>query len=155
MWWLNEKIDLERPVYGRPGFYSRTGPIRESNAKNRARSVPEAELRSRYKVTIERPLEGNFLQQYVTKALIKIEDRATGSMVARIEEPVWGGGIAGNYIAALTVLNPFNVGKRYLSCGYAGNENGLFRGSSKERSHLYRLADQNLIERIFIFAKGN
>lgn len=152
MWWLNGKIDVERPEYGKTGFYWRREAKRE-NKKHGPRSLSEDKLRSQYKVTIEQPQEVTYLQQCLTSAYIKIEDRTTGAMVARVQEPVWGGGLAGNYIAALTILNPFYVQNRYLSCGYAGHTIGLFRGSSKERSQLYRSADQRLIEQVFILAE--
>ncbi len=154
MWWLNGKIDVERPEYGNANLF-RIREAKQENKKRGSQPLSETELRSRYKVTIEQPQGGNFLQRYLTTASIKIEDRATKAMVASIQESVWGGGLAGSYIAALSKLNPFYSSNRYLSCGYAGQEIGIFRGDSKQRSQLYRAADQGLIEQVFILATNN
>lgn len=157
MWWLHGKIDVEGPEYGRHGktnqFWRRE--VRAENKKRGPQSLSENELRSRYKVTIELPQGGSFLQRYLTSASITIEERATGILVASTQEPAWGGGLAGNYIAALSKLNPFYSSTRYLSCGYAGREIGIFRGDSKERRQLYQFADQKLIEQVFILPASN
>jgi hypothetical protein len=151
MWWLDGKIDVERPKYGEANQFWRR-EAKQENKKRAPQSLSEAELRSRYKVTIERPQGGDFLQRYLTTASIKIEDRATGAMVASVQEPAWGGGLAGGYIGALSALNPFLSDNRYLSCGYATQGFGIFRSPSKERSQLYMSADQELIEQVLILS---
>lgn len=157
MWWLYDKIDIERHEYGGQG---KTDQFWRREAKKEVRKrgrqmLSEAELRSRYKVTIGQPHDGNFWQRYLTSASITIEERSTGKLIASVEESAWGGGLAGSFVAALSKLNPFYSSHRYLSCGYAGEEIGIFRGDSKDRSQLYRTADQNLIEQVFILATHN
>ncbi len=154
MWWLDGKIDVERPDYGKADQFWRR-EAKKDNIKRGPRPLSETEIRSRYKVTIERPQGGNFLQRYLATVSIKIEELATGAIVARVQEPAWGGGLVGSYIGALSALNPFLTDNKYLSCGYAGEEVGIFRSASKERSQLYRSADQKLIEQVFILSTIN
>jgi hypothetical protein len=156
MWWLYGKIDIERPEYGRQGKTDQFGrrEAKKENRKPGRQLLSEAELRSRYKVTVGLPTDGNFWQRYQTSASIVIEERSTGKLVASVEEPAWGGGVAGSFVAALSKLSPFYSSHRYLSCGYAGQEIGIFRGDSKDRRQLYEAADQKLIEQVFILA-GN
>lgn len=154
MWWLKDKIAVEKPAYGKAGFYRREEP-RQAKGISHLQTFPESELRSRYKVTIGQPAEGTFLTQYLTAASIRIEDRTTGEMVAQLQERVWGGGLAGYYLSAVTSLNPFNVRNRHVGCGYANSEIILFRGVSRENGMLYRSADQRLIEELFILGKDN
>jgi hypothetical protein len=152
MWWLDGKIDVERPEWGKvEKFWRREATQVDKRRGNRSpRLFTEAELRSKYKVTLRGPQGGDFLHRYQTTASIKIEDRTTGAIVASVQEPAWGGGLAGCYIGALTSLNPLNTNSRYLSCGYASKGFGIYRGNSKERYQLYRSADQKLIEKVFI-----
>jgi len=152
-WWLGGKVDIERPLPEGMGAnrFSRTEVKKEGRNPRRV-SLPEAELRSRYKVTVGRPHDGNFWHRYLTSALITIEERSTGNLVASVQEPAWGGGLAGSYIAGLSKVNPFSGPNSYLSCGYAGQEIGIFRGDAKDRRQLYQSSDENLIEQVFILA---
>lgn len=152
MWWMDKRIDIERHSFRtREGIdqYS-TWPAKNENRGTRHGWLSEAELRSRYKVTIEPPINGNFWQRYLRFGLITVEERSTGNIVAKLEEPAWGGGLAGSYITALTEDNPFSQINRYLSCGYAGQQIGIFRGQSDARRGFYQSADQNLIDQLFV-----
>jgi hypothetical protein len=149
-WWLDEKTDIERPAY-LSGKYRRWDATKEGRRPYR-KLLSESELRSRYKITIGQPHDGNFWQRYLTSALITIEERSTGTLVAKVQESAWGGGLAGSYVGALSKLNPFYGSNRYLSCGYAGQEIGIFRGDSRDRRQLYQSADENLIRQVFILA---
>ena len=151
-WWMdNKRINIERHSFrGRDGtdYFSRDNSKKTAVELAKSRLV-ETELYSRYKVTVEPPNNGNFWQRYLTSASITIEERSTGNLVAKISEPAWGGGLAGIYIAALTQNSPFGLTNNYLSCGYAGQEIGVFRGPSDTRKRLYKIADQNLIDQVF------
>ena len=151
MWWLDGRIDIERRDYGRADLFVRR-EIKKVNDRRHPISLTQAELRSRYKVSVNRPESGSFFQRYLTSAAIVIEERTTGTIVASFTEPAWGGGLAGSYIGVFTALNPFLTDNNHLSCGYAGEELGIFRGHSKERSKLYREADQRLIEQVFVLS---
>lgn len=151
-WWLDNRVDIERPVFRTKGGvdeFSRKS-VKTENKATRHGLLSEAELRSRYKVIIEPPANGNLWQRYVTSALIAVEDRSTGKIVAKLQEPAWGGGLVSSYITALTDNNPFRHINSYLSCGYAGQEIGVFRGQSESRRELYKSADQNLINQLFV-----
>jgi hypothetical protein len=151
-WWLDTRVDIERHHFKtNEGIdkFSRKSTKNENSAIRKG-LLSETDLRSLYKVTIEPPANGDFWQRYLTSALITIEERSTGKLVAKVREPAWGGGLVGSYISALTNNNPFSHINRYLSCGYAGQEIGIFRGQSNSRRELYQSADQNLTDQFFI-----
>ena len=141
-WWQDQSLDIERQTSeGRFGWtQAKTG---------KRKGVSEAELRSRYRITIEPPHDGSFLNRYLASGKILIEERVTGNLVASVQEPAWGGGVAGTFIAAVAEKNPFYFHSRYLSCGYTGKSIGVFRGNSESRRWLYQSADHNLIEQVF------
>mgnify|MGYP000913885251 FL=1 len=151
-WWLDKRVDIERHEFqtneGIDKFSRKSA--KEENEAIRKGWLSEADLRSLYKVTIESPANGDFWQRYLTSALITVEERSTGKLLVKIQEPAWGGGLVSSYITALTDNNPFSHINRYLSCGYAGQEIGIFRGPSNARRDLYQSADQNLTDQFFI-----
>lgn len=151
-WWLDNRVDIEKHVTRTNEGIDRFSrqSTKKDNKANQHGWLLETELRSRYMVTIEPPANGNFWQRYLTSALITVEERSTGKIVAKLQEPAWGGGLVSSYITALTDNNPFSHINRYLSCGYAGHGIGVFRGRSDARRDLYQSADQNLIDRLFI-----
>ena len=149
MWWLNDKINIERPEYKKINLYYRKSP---NEKYARIKSIPEEKLQSRYNIIIEQPQQGNFKNRYITSASITIKNRETGTIIVRIKEKAWGGGIAGNYIGALSELNAFSVNRKYLSCGYASNNINIYRGTSKYLNNLYSKADQKFIEK-YLFLK--
>lgn len=145
-WWQDQSLDIERQGYdGRFGW---------TQAKIEKRKVvSEAELRSRYRITIEPPHDGSFLNRYLASGKILIEERISGNLVASVQEPAWGGGVAGTFIAAVAEKNPFYVHSRYLSCGYTGKDIGVFRGNAESRRLLYQSADHNLVEQVFTLTR--
>ncbi|MDO8207786.1 MAG: hypothetical protein Q7T38_08205 [Gallionella sp.] len=145
-WWQNQSLDIERPV-----SEGKFGLVQANTGKRKG--VSEAELRSRYRITIESPHDGHFLNRYLASGRILIEERLTGKLVARVQEPAWGGGVAGTFIAAVAEKNPFYVHSRYLSCGYTGKDLGVFRGNSESRRRLYQSADHNLVEQVFTITR--
>ena len=151
MWWLNDKINIERPEYKKIKLYYRKTPNKKLA---RIKSIPEENLQSRYNVIIEQPQQGSFKNRYMTSASITIKDRTTDTIIARVKEKAWGGGFAGNYIGALSELNAFNVRLKFLSCGYASNNINIYRGTSKYLNNLYSKTDQKFIEKIFILKKN-
>lgn len=146
-WWQDQSLDIERQGYdGRFGW---------TQAKTEKRKgVSEAELRSRFRITIEPPHDGSFLNRYLASGKILIEERISGNLIASVQEPAWGGGVAGTFIAAVAEKNPFYVHSRYLSCGYIGKGIGVFRGNSQSRQRLYQSADHNLVEQVFALPRG-
>jgi hypothetical protein len=150
-WWMDTRFDIERHSYrNRRGedVFRRIAAKKENIRPNDGRLL-ERELRSRYRVTVEQPRESSLAQHYLTTASVTISDRATGKLLASVQEPAWGGGLLGSYIAAALANNPFITFPRYLSCGYAGKEIGVFRDRREPRSDLYRLADEQLIDQLF------
>ncbi len=145
-WWQDQSLDIERQV-----SEGRFGLVQANTGKRKG--VSEAELRSRYRITIEAPHEGGFLSRYLASGKILIEERSTGDLVASVQEPAWGGGMAGTFIAAVAEKNPFYAHSRYLSCGYTGKDIGVFRGNSESRRQFYQSADHNLVEQVFIIAR--
>lgn len=152
MWWLHDKINIERPEFKKINLYYRKTP---NEKYARIKSIPEAKLQSRYSIIIEQPQQGNFKSRYITSASITIKNRETGSIIVRIKEKAWGGGIAGNYIGALFDLNAFSVNYKYLSCGYASNNINIYRDSANYLNNLYSKADQKFIEKYFFLNKIN
>ena len=152
-WWMDTRFDIERHSYrNRRGedVFHRIAAKKENRKPNDGRGqLLETELRSRYRVTVEQPRESSLAQHYLTTASVTISDRATGKLLASVQEPAWGGGLLGSYIAAALANNPFITFPRYLSCGYAGKEIGVFRDRREPRSDLYRLADEQLIDQLF------
>lgn len=150
-WWMDTRFDIEKHSYrNRHGedVFRRIAAKQENIRPNDGRLL-EKELRSRYRVTVEQPRESSLAQRYLTTASVTISDRATGKVLASVQEPAWGGGLTGSYIAAALANNPFITFPRYLSCGYAGKEIGVFRDRREPRSDLYRLADERLIDQLF------
>lgn len=145
MWSLNGKIDVERKQYGSPNLYWKWG-----DKNKHIRNITEDNLLSTYKIELLPPKEASYSSRYLTNATVKISDRKTDDILVKLQEPAWGGGIVGAYLSSLTKLNPFHSSDKYLSCGFAGNEIGLYRGSSKARYTLYKKADSDLINKIFI-----
>lgn len=164
MWWLDGRIDVEQPEYILKSKGLFVGAEREktdmflrkeanpAKVKTAATRLPENNLRSHYKVTIKQPEVTSYLERYITSAPIVIEERATGRIVASFTESAWGGGLAGNFVAAFSKLNPFYNGNRFLSCGYTEQRVGVFRERSRKRDEFYENADKRLIEDIFILS---
>jgi hypothetical protein len=152
-WWMDTRFDIERHSYrNRRGedVFHRIAAKKENTKPNDGRGqLLETELRSQYRVTVEQPRESSLAQHYLTTASVTISDRATGKPLASVQETAWGGGLIGSYLAAALANNPFATFPRYLSCGYAGKEIGVFRDRREPRSDLYRLADEQLIDQLF------
>lgn len=149
MWYFNSKINVERPA-GKNKFQVLKATIhgKPEGTKNGFQPISEAELRSKYKITIKKPEGGDFFHRYRTNATITIENRLNGTVVAKINEPAWGGGLAGLYIGTFRIFSSPSM-DNYMSCGYAGNQLGLYRGESQRRRELYITADQKLIQKVF------
>ncbi|HNY49194.1 MAG TPA: hypothetical protein PKI91_01390 [Smithella sp.] len=144
---LYGKIDIEEPDFPNTAQYKIIEAENYPTSKNLDLILKESDLRSRYKVVIERP-KGDFLHRYLTKAWIRIEDRTTGTVLLKTYEYAWGGGLAGVYIGLIITHVPFYFNfANYFSCGYAGREIIQYRNNLD----LYKLADQKLLEQVFIF----
>jgi len=143
--WLAGKIDIERTYrndfQGGRHVYSRSEAKNSEKGKSNYREIEKSELRSRYKVVIEAPTDGKFMNRYISKAWIKIEDRETGIVIAKTYEPAWGGGFVGKYIWHSCERTS------YLSCGYASSNIGRYR---YEQRASYDLADKRFLEKVFI-----
>lgn len=147
MGWLNKKVNSEFAVYGRSNEFTRIYVDGVKNRNNIA-SMSKSKLLSFYKVSVNAPEVSSFTGRYLSIATIDISERLTERIIYQAKEYTWGGGILGYYIALFHGKSPIKT--IYLSCGYAGDGVGIFRGISSERKKQYYTADKALAGKVFI-----